>query len=199
MEPWVLKALQRWPDVPAVFGWLSLDRRGRWLIKGEHITRLQIIETINANYGSDEHGRWYFQNGPQRGYMQLAYAPFVLHVNDGALMTHTRQRVEQVSRVYLDEEGSLLFVTEHGPGVLIDNDLDWALARMGRDNNSVTAEDIATALALPSGGSTELVFSWQGAQLPMTRLDFAAQPNAFGFVRDPQPLSNERTSTAAPD
>src|ERR1700712_3913736 len=87
MEPWALKAMQRWPNVPALFGWLSLDRRGRWLIKDELITRPQIIDTINANYGVDEHGRWFFQNGPQRGFMQLAYAPFVVHAEADALIT----------------------------------------------------------------------------------------------------------------
>jgi hypothetical protein len=64
MEDWVHKALARWPDVPALFGWLSLDRRGRWRIRGEVITRPQIVDTINPNYAADEHGRWYFQNGP---------------------------------------------------------------------------------------------------------------------------------------
>lgn len=199
MEPWVLKALQRWPNVPAVFGWLSLDRRGRWLIKDELISRQQIIDTINANYGADEHGRWYFQNGPQRGYLRLAYAPFVLHANDGALTTHTQRRVEQAACVYLDEEGSLLFATEHGPGVLSDTDLDWALTCMSRNENTVAAEDIETALALPSGSTTQLVFAWQGVVLPIARLDFAAQADVFKFTRDPQPHENERTSSAAPD
>src|ERR1700712_4319516 len=108
MEPWVLKAMQRWPNVPALFGWLTLDRRGRWLIKDELISRPQIIETINANYAADERGRWYFQNGPQRGYMRLAYAPLVLHLNGNQLMTHTLRPVEHASHLYLDEEGSLL-------------------------------------------------------------------------------------------
>ena len=35
MDEDVLRAMTRWPDVPAVYGWLSLDRRGRWLIRGE--------------------------------------------------------------------------------------------------------------------------------------------------------------------
>jgi hypothetical protein len=191
--------MQRWPNVPALFGWLSLDRRGRWLIKDEFITRPQIIEAINANYGADECGRWYFQNGPQRGYMRLAYAPFVLHVDGETLKTHTRRVVEHAAQVYLDEEGSLLFATEYGPGVLVDTDLDWALTCIRREGNNVEAEDIANALALPSRSSTELVFSWQGAALPIARLDMAEQPLTFKFVRNPEPRPNERTSTAAPD
>lgn len=199
MQPWALKAMQRWPNVPAVFGWLSLDRRGRWLVKDEVITRPQIIETIDANYGADEYGRWYFQNGPQRGYMRLAYAPFVLHVNDGILSTHTRQQIEKIAGVYMDEEGSLLFATAHGPGVLIDTDLDWALTCIHHNGKAVQVDDITNALTLRSGSSTELVFAWQGTTQPIARLDFADQPAAFNFVRDPQPRPNERAATNAPD
>ena len=75
MEDWVLRALAKWPDVPALFGWLSLDRRGRWYVRGEPISRPQIIDTIGRNYAADEQGRWYFQNGPQRGYVSCETAP----------------------------------------------------------------------------------------------------------------------------
>ena len=30
MDPSVLNALERWPEVPAVYGWLSLSARGDW-------------------------------------------------------------------------------------------------------------------------------------------------------------------------
>ncbi len=35
MEDWVYRALEKWPNVPHLYGWLRLDRRGRWLIRGE--------------------------------------------------------------------------------------------------------------------------------------------------------------------
>src|SRR3546814_4722559 len=70
VEDWVQRALARWPNVPALYGWLRLDRRGRWLIRDEPISRPQIIDTINRNYAADARGCWYFQNGPQRGYMR---------------------------------------------------------------------------------------------------------------------------------
>jgi hypothetical protein len=199
MEPWALKAIQRWPNVPALFGWLSLDRRGRWLIKNELISRPQIIDTINANYGVDDYGRWYFQNGPQRGFMQLAYAPYVVHVEHEQLMTHTQQRITQLTQLYLDEEGSLLFITEHGPGVLIDTDLEWALGYLHCGEHLVQADDIAAALAVPSGHVTDLSFHWHASRLPVKRLDMSAQPQALGFERDPQPRADERTATLAMD
>ena len=75
MDELVLQALERWPNVPAVRGWLRLDARGRWLIRQpasateKHqfapIVNPQMIEFINRNYVVDDAGA-YFQNGPQR-------------------------------------------------------------------------------------------------------------------------------------
>ena len=44
MDPIVARAMARWPNVPAVYGWLALDRRGNWLIKGERITHQSMRE-----------------------------------------------------------------------------------------------------------------------------------------------------------
>ena len=37
MDAAVIAALAKWPNVPAVFGWLRLDRRGNWLIREQQI------------------------------------------------------------------------------------------------------------------------------------------------------------------
>lgn len=188
MEDWVRRALAKWPDVPALFGWLRLDRRGRWLIRGEPISRPQIIDTINANYSSDGCGRWFFQNGPQRGYVALDYAPLVLRVDgEGRLLTHTGLTVARPGAAFLDEQGSLVVNTEHGPGLLQDHDLDWVLARLRRDGEPVSDDDVAEALARPSDSQTALQIRLGDVQLTLTRLDAAAMPARLGFVRDPQP------------
>lgn len=44
-EPWGHRALDKWPNVPALYGWLPLDRHGRWRIRGETISGPQIIDT----------------------------------------------------------------------------------------------------------------------------------------------------------
>jgi hypothetical protein len=68
MDPSVLQAMARWPDVPAVYGWLALDRRGNWLLKdpaGEGLGRVGNValrDFIARNYAADDRGRWYFQN-----------------------------------------------------------------------------------------------------------------------------------------
>ena len=72
-------AIARWPNVPACYDWLSLDRRGDWRLQGERVTHRGLIEFMNRQYGSDETGRWFVQNGPQRVYVELAATPWIFH------------------------------------------------------------------------------------------------------------------------
>lgn len=189
MEGWVHRALARWPNVPALYGWLRLDRRGRWLIRNEIISRPQIIDTINRNYEADALGRWYFQNGPQRGYIKLDYAPLILHVcgADQHLETHTGLPVTQPDSAWLDQEGSLLLDTEHGAGLLLDADLPWALQRLSADGADIGEDQLTNALQLPSGTRTSLALHLNSGSLPLIRIDAIEVPARFGYIRDPQP------------
>lgn len=200
MDDWVERAMRRWPNVPALFGWLGLDRRGRWLIRDEVIRHPRIIHTISRNYACDAHGRWFFQNGPQRGFIRLASTPMILKTTgDETLITHTELRVEQATSAFLTDEASIVLSTEHGPGEIVGADLDWALQRLRRADENVTEEALADALTLPSGELTHLSLAGDGFNLPLTRLDFAGAPARLNFVRDPQPRDGERGATGAPD
>ena len=189
MEDWVHRALARWPEVPALYGWLSLTRRGAWCIQGEVITRPQIIDTLRANYAADERGCWYFQNGPQRGYVALEYAPLIVQRTEddsGLLSTHTGAAIRSVQTVYLDEDGALLLATEHGAALLAEADLHWALGCLQRTNGAAIAdEDLLLALQQPGGSTTALRFDYLGRSHAVTRLDYGAQPAQLGFVREP--------------
>jgi hypothetical protein len=201
MDDWVLRALKRWPNVPALFGWLGLDRRGRWLVQGETISHPRIIEVINRNYAVDEHGRWYFQNGPQRGYMQLASAPFVAFVaEDGRrLVTHNGREIQQIRAAYLDEEGAMLLATEHGPAEVAGTDLQWMLDRLSIDEQPVDDDALAAALELHSGADTPITLRIGSSVVRLQRLDFALAPSVLGFERNPAPRAGEKVSTRAMD
>jgi hypothetical protein len=123
MDALVARSMARWPDVPAVYGWLELDRRGNWRIKGERVVHAGLRDFITRNYGADEHGRWYFQNGPQRVFVTLAYAPLVVHHEGDALLDHCGRPVV-ASAAYVDEEGSLLI--EGGGAIALMDDRDLA-------------------------------------------------------------------------
>ena len=122
MDEIVVRSMAKWPDVPEVYGWLSLDRRGNWRIKAEKIGNLALREFIARNYQPDARGRWYFQNGPQRVFVQLAYTPLVVHFEGDALVDHCGRPFEP-GQAYLDEEGSLLIAGKAGISLLDDRDL----------------------------------------------------------------------------
>jgi hypothetical protein len=99
MDESVKLALAKWPNVPSCTGWLALDRRGNWRMRdeaaqrsgaaGSTIRHPALLAFIARNYGADEAGRWFFQNGPQRVYVELAYTPWIVRlqrhpVADGA-------------------------------------------------------------------------------------------------------------------
>jgi hypothetical protein len=122
MDEVVLRSMAKWPDVPDVYGWLSLDRRGNWLIKNEKIGNRALREFISRNYQADARGCWYFQNGPQRVFVALAYTPLVLHFEGEALFDHCARPFE-AEQAFLDEEGSVLMRGKAGIGLLDDRDL----------------------------------------------------------------------------
>jgi hypothetical protein len=122
MDAVVAQAMAKWPNVPAVYGWLSLDRRGNWRIKGERIANHALREFIGRNYQADDAGRWYFQNGPQRVYVSLEYTPLVVHHDGEALIDHCGRAF--APRVhYVDDEGSVLIEGEGTIALLDDRDL----------------------------------------------------------------------------
>jgi hypothetical protein len=123
MDESVVRSMAKWPNVPAVYGWLSLDRRGNWLIKGERIGNHALREFISRNYGADARGCWYFQNGPQRVFVRLAYTPLVVHY-EGDRLLDQRGEAFAAGEIYVDEEGSLLIAGEGTVALLDDRDLE---------------------------------------------------------------------------
>jgi hypothetical protein len=122
MDELVARSMAKWPDVPDVYGWLSLDRRGNFLIRNEKIGNRGLREFISRNYQADARGCWYFQNGPQRVFVALAYTPLVVHFEGAALFDHCG-RPFPLEQAFLDEEGSVLMQGRPGIGLLDDRDL----------------------------------------------------------------------------
>src|SRR2546426_9738724 len=122
MDAVVAQAMAKWPNVPAVYGWLALDRRGNWLIKGERIANQALRDFISRNYEADDAGRWYFQNGPQRVYVTLAYTPLVVHYDADRLFDQCG-RPFGCDTIYQDDEGSVLIAAGGKIALLDDREL----------------------------------------------------------------------------
>jgi hypothetical protein len=118
----VARSLAKWPNVPAVYGWLALDRRGNWRIKGQTIGNAALRDFIGRNYQADAEGRWYFQNGPQRVYVSLAYTPLVVRYEGEGLVDHCG-RPFTPAEALADDEGSVLLAGAGTVALLDDRDL----------------------------------------------------------------------------
>ncbi|MGA0611479.1 DUF2946 family protein [Caldimonas sp. KR1-144] len=144
MDEIVKAALKKWPNVPACRGWLGLDARGDWYmrddrvqaagpfpqVKGSRLLHDKLREFIGRNYEADESGCWFFQNGPQRVYVELEAAPWVLGVQRSgaafALSSHTGRDATAVEAAWLDEHGRLFLATTLGLGLVRSLDMDAA-------------------------------------------------------------------------
>ena len=140
MDDLVRQAMAKWPNVPDCFGWLGLDARGGWYMrddrvqaqgpfpaaKGSLLKHEKLVDFIHRNYGHDALGRWYFQNGPQRVYVELEVAPWIWRLqSDGAVLSHTGWAA-QVRACVVDEHGRLYLDTDLGLGLVHSLDMELA-------------------------------------------------------------------------
>ena len=194
MDQSVKDALARWPNVPAVYGWLSLDARGRWRLHpqgqaadggpGESIANTQILEFVSRNYGHDEAGRWFFQNGPQRVFVRLDAAPHVLRLADDsrALLTHANAVVESVSGWWLDDAGQLYAMTPLGAGIVLDRDLQPLLEKMTTDDGAPLLEALAE---LAPGQAIAVRYPEVYGAAPLQSVARRDVPGLLGFEPNP--------------
>lgn len=194
MDEIVLRGMAKWPDVPAVYGWLALDRRGHWRIKGERISNPAVNAFIGRNYALDDAGRWYFQNGPQRVYVTLDYTPHVYRIVNRpdaplAFECHTGAPVHELRGAWLDEDGVLLLESEHGAGLVHDRDLDRIFPCFIDANGGTLDETVLENLmeALARGEDVPLWLRVRETSLRIRPIRSASVPQRFGFVPDPQP------------
>jgi hypothetical protein len=140
MDEIVEAALKKWPNVPHCYGWLALDARGDWYmrddriqragrfpqVKGSRIDHPRLKAFIERNYGHDEQGCWFFQNGPQRVYVQLEATPWIWRLSgpsDAPLLTSHTGRPARADAAWLDDEGRLYLSTDLGLGLVHTQDM----------------------------------------------------------------------------
>ncbi|MSQ56528.1 MAG: DUF2946 family protein [Limnohabitans sp.] len=147
MDDIVQQAMAKWPNVPACTGWLGLDARGDWYMrddrvqamgnflqsKGSKLTHEKLTQFIERNYMPDEQGRWFFQNGPQRVFVELEITPWIWRVaEDFSVSSHTKIDA-MVRSSFIDENGMLYLLTNLGIGLVHTQDM-WH-ASVAIENN----------------------------------------------------------------
>jgi hypothetical protein len=190
MDEIVKAAMARWPNVPAVYGWLELTARGEWRIKGEPIDNRSIRDFIARNYTHDAEGNWFFQNGPQRVFVSLEATPLIYRLDESArLQAHTGAHPRELRGAFADAEGRLLLVTELGPGLVDSRDTAAFAERMvDRQGHALDEHSLGRwmtgdgeAFLKPDGLEVQL----GGTAIPVERVRSSDWPATFGFVARP--------------
>ncbi len=192
MDDVVLRGMAKWPNVPHAYGWLALDARGQWLLKGDRITNPAVTAFIGRNYAADPRGRWYFQNGPQRVFVALAVTPLVFRsAPDGGLVAHTGQSVSTVTEAWLDDAGRLGIDTDLGPGVVDDRDLAALCANLLGPDGARYADDALESWISGEADAAPPRLDACGARPVVLRVPANDLPARFGFDPDPRPDPGE--------
>jgi hypothetical protein len=191
MDEIVKQALARWPNVPHCTGWLRLDARGHWRLRdeadqaagapGTAIRHEALIGFIKRNYECDARGQWYFQNGPQRVYVELEYTPFIVRLasdaNGALTLTDQIGQPFAPAGAWVDESGSVLFAE-----AVSGAESGWGRVALLHDHDLDLFTDHATLADDGQSGT----FVWRAdAALPITPVRRADVPAHFGFIASP--------------
>jgi hypothetical protein len=196
MDDIVKQALAKWPNVPYCYGWLGLDARGNWRMRDERAQHLNLpgdklhhaalVAFIVRNYAADERGCWYFQNGPQRVYVQLEATPFIVRTDPAAgWMLHTGAPLGDIEQAVLTDAGAL--VLQSGGVVAQLDDRDFAHVLPQLQMNGAAVDDEAL-LAWLEGGElppAALTLADRGRQIAVQRMAADQLAAHFAYVSVP--------------
>jgi hypothetical protein len=196
MDDIVKQAMAKWPNVPYCYGWLALDARGAWRMRdeasqhagtpGDKLTNAALVGFIARNYLSDERGCWYFQNGPQRVYVNLETTPFIARTDPAqGFVLHTGQPLAAPAEVWLTDAGGIVLRAGHTVAQVDDRDAAQLLLAFELDGRPAADEDV---MAWLEGGTGDLALRWQDRRIAVGRLLADEMPERFGFVRRPDLL-----------
>ncbi len=203
MDAIVEQALVKWPNVPDCYGWLALDARGDWRMRNEHaqehalpgdkITQPALRGFINRNYTCDQQGRWYFQNGPQRVYVDLEVAPYIAHIElmqnaATGFILQTGALMRDIQAVWLSDQGRMFLQSDKQIAMLDDRDLAQCLNDLQMERKTVA--DAQLMVWLEQGGANgALSLQHDGKQIPVNHIVETDISERCHFIRKPRPAS----------
>ena len=195
MDDIVKQAMAKWPNVPDCYGWLGLDARGAWRMRderaqhlnapGDKVTQSKLLGFINRNYCADERGRWYFQNGPQRVFLNLEATPYIARTDpQQGLLLHTGEAFGPPAHAFMTELGELIIEGAGKVAQVDDRDVAQLMAALELDGAAPSDEAL---MAWLEGAPGSLALRVQGQAAPVERIARDSVPQRFGFQRLPSP------------
>jgi Protein of unknown function (DUF2946) len=169
MDDLVKQAMIKWPNVPHCHGWLGLDERGDWYmrdervqargsfvsgcangdkeVKGSKLEHEKLIAFIGRNYSCELNRNreevWFFQNGPQKVYVELASTPYIWRLSEtytGTVITSHTGLYAVYKKCQLDVSGRVYLVTNLGTGLVHSLDVPLVATAIEKGFWSVDSE-----------------------------------------------------------
>ena len=182
MDDIVRQAMAKWPNVPDCYGWLGLDCRGHWYMrddaaqvsgsfasgfpgaKGSLLRHEKLIEFIHRNYACDAKGQWFFQNGPQRVFVELEATPWIWRISENKVIQAQTGANTSYRQAWVDARGHVYLETDLGIGLV----------------HTLDVEQVADAL--------------EAGLWTVMDIEQSALAKSFGFVPSPFAMHEELTS-----
>lgn len=198
MDDSVKQAMAKWPNVPHCYGWLALDARGCWRMRddraqalglaGDKVLQPALLGFINRNYACDDQGRWYFQNGPQRVYVNLEATPYIARTDPmQGFILQTGEPVFVIDAAWMTDTGSLLIQSGAKIAKVDDRDIAECIANLRINDAPVNDDQLLAWLQEPGSSAGQLHLAQPSRQVPVQFINSSELPAHFGFVRIPQP------------
>ncbi|HEX8957055.1 MAG TPA: DUF2946 family protein [Burkholderiaceae bacterium] len=197
MDEIVKQALIKWPNVPHCYGWLALDARGAWRMRDERAQKLglpgdkirhpALLGFIARNYGQDEAHRWYFQNGPQRVYVNLDATPFIARTDPAqGFVLQTGETLSRPEAAWMDTHGNLILKQGDKVAQVDDRDMAECLENMELDGAPMQDEALLDWIA-DNASPGRLTLKTGSTTVAVERLPGQDLAACFGFVALPRP------------
>ena len=193
MDEIVKQAMAKWPSVPHCYGWLALDARGAFRMRdeaaqqaklpGDIIRHSALLAFIYRNYTHDERGAWFFQNGPQRVYVDLEVTPFIARTDPvHQFVLHDGEVMSAIDEVCLTEQGQLVLSNGRQIATLDDRDLAQCLPLLKIQGRVIDDEQLMQWLASPTD---DLSLRMLKRDVPVRWVNSDRLASSFGFIRRP--------------
>lgn len=200
MDEIVKAAMAKWPNVPHCYGWLALDARGVWRMRderaqalnipGEAIRNATLLGFINRNYLCDTEGNWYFQNGPQKVYVDLHAAPYIAQLlPDNSWRLHTGEIMPQAEHVWMLDDGNIVCETANYLCQLDDRDLGLLIEDCRENQQALSETRLLEFMDMPAheAAASKIEINIQGHQLILEKSSLETLMHEQNFCSRPRP------------
>lgn len=188
--------MAKWPAVPHCYGWLALDARGAFRMRdeaaqranqpGDVIRHTALLAFIYRNYTHDDRGAWFFQNGPQRVYVELETTPFIARTDPAhQFVLHDGEAMTDIDDVCLTDKGQLVLSNAKQIAMLDDRDLAQCLPLLKIQGQGIDDDQLMRWLDSPDD---TLDMTILGREIQVRWLRSEDLATWFGFIKNPEAL-----------